>query len=259
MPSTKRRITILHPMSGVLKPGRLTLLLGPPSSGKTTLLKALSGKLPSQQGGDLQARRAAALAHPQACIIPCLGSMQPLRCWRTLADICHNLRTAGSLACACYHATAQPRAAPAKHLVPLIAAKSCVCTMQVNGSITYNGYGFAECVVGRTAAYVDQVDNHIAELTVRETLDFAARVQGAGFGARPVLARMQSTHALCSCPACGQALPKPACWHIVVLLAGGAKVCDGRRCVLHAQTRSTGCASARRSWASSRTGRSTPS
>lgn len=53
---------------------------------------------------------------------------------------------------------------------------------QVTGKVTYNGYGFNECVVGRTAAYVDQVDNHIAELTVRETLDFAARVQGAGFG-----------------------------------------------------------------------------
>jgi ABC-type multidrug transport system ATPase subunit len=56
MPSTKRRITILHSMRGVLKPGRLTLLLGPPSSGKTTLLKALSGKLPGK-GGDLQARK----------------------------------------------------------------------------------------------------------------------------------------------------------------------------------------------------------
>ena len=56
MPSTKRRVTILHPMSGVLKPGRLTLLLGPPSSGKTTLLKALSGKLGAAKGGDLQVR-----------------------------------------------------------------------------------------------------------------------------------------------------------------------------------------------------------
>lgn len=32
-------------MSGVLLPGRLTLLLGPPSCGKTTLLKALAGKM----------------------------------------------------------------------------------------------------------------------------------------------------------------------------------------------------------------------
>ena len=29
----------------VLKPGRLTLLLGPPGSGKSTLLKAIAGKL----------------------------------------------------------------------------------------------------------------------------------------------------------------------------------------------------------------------
>ena len=40
----------------------------------------------------------------------------------------------------------------------------------MKGDVTYNGYGFDECIVGRTAAYVDQNDNHIAELTVRETL-----------------------------------------------------------------------------------------
>ncbi len=45
MPSTKKQISILSGLSGSIKPGRLTLLLGPPSSGKTTLLKALSGKL----------------------------------------------------------------------------------------------------------------------------------------------------------------------------------------------------------------------
>lgn len=32
-------------MSGSIKPCRLTLLLGPPASGKTTLLLALAGKL----------------------------------------------------------------------------------------------------------------------------------------------------------------------------------------------------------------------
>ncbi len=32
-------------VSGVLKPGRLTLLLGPPGSGKTVFLQALSGRL----------------------------------------------------------------------------------------------------------------------------------------------------------------------------------------------------------------------
>ena len=39
------KLVILDGISGVLKPGRITLLLGPPSSGKTTLLKALSGRL----------------------------------------------------------------------------------------------------------------------------------------------------------------------------------------------------------------------
>ncbi|OAY36963.1 pleiotropic drug resistance protein 1 [Manihot esculenta] len=44
-PSRKRPLTILNDVSGVIKPSRMTLLLGPPSSGKTTLLLALAGKL----------------------------------------------------------------------------------------------------------------------------------------------------------------------------------------------------------------------
>ncbi|XP_019252159.1 PREDICTED: pleiotropic drug resistance protein 1-like isoform X2 [Nicotiana attenuata] len=45
LPSKKRQITILKDVSGMIKPCRLTLLLGPPSSGKTTFLLALAGKL----------------------------------------------------------------------------------------------------------------------------------------------------------------------------------------------------------------------
>ncbi|KAF3943211.1 hypothetical protein CMV_030208 [Castanea mollissima] len=43
---TKRtKLTILKDASGIIKPSRMALLLGPPSSGKTTLLLALAGKL----------------------------------------------------------------------------------------------------------------------------------------------------------------------------------------------------------------------
>ncbi|KAJ6964438.1 ABC transporter G family member 31 [Populus alba x Populus x berolinensis] len=97
-------LTILNDISGVVKPGRMTLLLGPPGSGKSTLLLALAGKL-------------------------------------------------------------------AKNL-------------KKSGNITYNGQKFDDFYVQRTSAYISQTDNHIAELTVRETLDFAACWQGAseGFG-----------------------------------------------------------------------------
>lgn len=47
IPSGKRPISILHDISGIIKPCRMTLLLGPPGSGKTTLLLALAGKLDS--------------------------------------------------------------------------------------------------------------------------------------------------------------------------------------------------------------------
>nr|XP_017241624.1 PREDICTED: pleiotropic drug resistance protein 3-like isoform X1 [Daucus carota subsp. sativus] len=43
--STKATINIINEVSGIIKPGRMTLLLGPPGCGKTSLLKALSGNL----------------------------------------------------------------------------------------------------------------------------------------------------------------------------------------------------------------------
>ncbi|GFY97807.1 pleiotropic drug resistance 11 [Actinidia rufa] len=49
-PSKKRKIQILKDVTGVVKPSRMTLLLGPPGAGKTTLLLALAGKL----DGDLR-------------------------------------------------------------------------------------------------------------------------------------------------------------------------------------------------------------
>ncbi|XP_020676453.1 ABC transporter G family member 42 isoform X4 [Dendrobium catenatum] len=39
------KLNILNNISGIIRPSRMTLLLGPPSSGKTTLLLALAGKL----------------------------------------------------------------------------------------------------------------------------------------------------------------------------------------------------------------------
>ncbi|CAA6666048.1 unnamed protein product [Spirodela intermedia] len=43
--SKTTKLTILRDASGIIKPSRMTLLLGPPSSGKTTLLLALAGRL----------------------------------------------------------------------------------------------------------------------------------------------------------------------------------------------------------------------
>ncbi|XP_031399616.1 ABC transporter G family member 31 [Punica granatum] len=98
----RHSLTILNNVSGVIKPGRMTLLLGPPGSGKSTLLLALAGKLD------------------------------------------HGLKK--------------------------------------TGTIKYNGVELNDFCVQRTSAYISQTDNHIGELTVRETFDFAARCQGASEG-----------------------------------------------------------------------------
>ncbi|ETV78381.1 hypothetical protein H257_07941 [Aphanomyces astaci] len=48
---------VLQPMSGIIKPGSMTLILANPGSGKSTFLKALAGKLDQNkkcaQGGDI--------------------------------------------------------------------------------------------------------------------------------------------------------------------------------------------------------------
>jgi ABC-type multidrug transport system ATPase subunit len=76
--------------------GRLTLLLGPPSCGKTTFLKALAGRLREDQ---------------------------------------------------------------------------------FTGSIQYNGHNLSDFVAARTVAFVAQDDNHIPNLTARETVKFAFDIQ----------------------------------------------------------------------------------
>ncbi|CAD6253163.1 unnamed protein product [Miscanthus lutarioriparius] len=98
--SGKRPISILHDISGIVRSNRMSLLLGAPGSGKTSLLLALAGKLDS--------------------------------------------------------------------------------TLKVSGRVTYNGHDMDEFVPQSTSAYIGQHDVHIGEMTVRETLAFAARCQGVG-------------------------------------------------------------------------------
>ncbi|KAL4527487.1 hypothetical protein Ndes2526B_g08823 [Nannochloris sp. 'desiccata'] len=94
-----RPMTILDGVSGVLKPGNLTLLLGPPGSGKSVMMQALSGRLHLHKG------------------------------------------------------------------------------LRQSGLIKYNGVDMDSFVVQRTAGLVDQYDQHIPNLTVAETVKFAADCQ----------------------------------------------------------------------------------
>ncbi|KXZ50445.1 hypothetical protein GPECTOR_16g619 [Gonium pectorale] len=113
-----RPLTILNGLQGRLVPGRLTLLLGPPSCGKSTFMRAITGRL-----------------------IPAHGKL--------------------------------------------------------SGEVRYNGHALDELNVRRTAAYVDQMDVHNPNLTVRETLDFAHACQvglhGAAFDVPAELAAHRIT------------------------------------------------------------------
>ncbi|XP_076915871.1 ABC transporter G family member 32-like [Bidens hawaiensis] len=100
-PGRRTKPSILNDVSGIVRPSRLTLLLGPPSSGKTTLLLALAGRLGHE--------------------------------------------------------------------------------LKLSGKITYNGCELNEFVPQKTCAYVSQQDCHMAEMTVRETLQFAECCQGFGY------------------------------------------------------------------------------
>jgi ABC-type multidrug transport system ATPase subunit len=55
--------------------------------------------------------------------------------------------------------------------------------LQVKGKVTYNGHDLTEFYPERTAVYVEQEDQHMPELTVRETFNFSACCQGAGSNA----------------------------------------------------------------------------
>ena len=57
------------------------------------------------------------------------------------------------------------------------------CGAQVSGRVSYNGHELHEFLPERTAVYVEQEDQHMPELTVRETLNFSARCQGVGSNA----------------------------------------------------------------------------
>ena len=52
--------------------------------------------------------------------------------------------------------------------------------LRIFGDVRYNGRRRGEFVMARAVALVDQIDTHIANLTVRETLCFALKCQVRG-------------------------------------------------------------------------------
>lgn len=71
----------------------------------------------------------------------------------------------------------------------------------ITGDVKYNGKDKSEFVIQRTAGLVDQYDEHIANLTVHETLDFATACQVGKVKGSDHIVKVQSV-VLCLLPPC---------------------------------------------------------
>ena len=70
----------------------------------------------------------------------------------------------------------------------------------ITGDIKYNGKHKSDFVIQRTTGLVDQYDEHIANLTVHETLDFATACQVGKKIPDHTAAALQVSHHSCSVP-----------------------------------------------------------
>ena len=133
----------------------MCLLLGPPGSGKSSLLKILAGKI---RGNKLVQ---VSCTHPYR-VGPHASYLQSSKA--QAEHSCH----------------AEKEKLP--QMANAVASISWTCHVlwQVKGDVLYNGQNFKEFVVERSSGYVEQTDQHYPPLTVRETLDFAAWCQGTG-------------------------------------------------------------------------------
>ncbi|CAI6008518.1 unnamed protein product [Closterium sp. NIES-65] len=169
---SRQRLPILNGCSGILKPGRLTLLLGPPGAGKSTLLQALAGLLPKDVkflafvSRDLL-HSSTATSHHDPLICRVLSHPLTSRHLSLVPPLSIVLLSTPIRVCGL-------SASPPDITSPPYAR-------QASGTVTYNGHEPGEFYLPHTAAYVPQTQAHIGEMTVRETFDFAARMQGPAY------------------------------------------------------------------------------
>ena len=158
-------VPILEGVSGVLKPGRLTLLLGHPGAGKTVLLNALAGQLRGDPTLEAREGRGGQSRGDGTC--PCCSS-------RARCCLARTRR--------CAH-PGPPCPLPPPPLVPHCRTQVTADELSYNGRSLLAGPGGRPLgfVPERAAAVIPPLDSHFGELTVRQTLEFAARVQGSLF------------------------------------------------------------------------------
>ena len=186
----RQRLAILDGISGVLHPGRMTLVLGPPASGKSSLLKALAGLLTPDR--NFKARPPQQDSWSGACSALATSTALFQRSWQAScsmgaagAHVSSSMPEKRGRTRLWYTAlqplwTIEPSTSHDRPSEKHCTSHMALQTAQVKGKVTYNDRELDRFVVHRTAAFMDQQDEHIPCLTVRETLNFSARCQGSG-------------------------------------------------------------------------------
>lgn len=160
------RYQLLHSVSGRFRAGHMTIVLGPSGAGKSMVLQVRCLLSTPCLAGALNRFIASS-----SCKVRCAGAYLMTQ----MSPPCGTRCTVGTS----HRAVLQCDMQACCGVAPAPVA--------ISGSITLNGQPLGACGVHRTARYIDGRDQHLGSLTVRETLVFAAMVQGPRFspGASP--------------------------------------------------------------------------
>jgi energy-coupling factor transporter ATP-binding protein EcfA2 len=209
--TTTHSVKLLDNVSGVIRPGTMTLLLGAPGAGKSSLLKALTGRLKNQADlkGDVTYSGLTVKGLSEAGL--------------HLGQLVQYVSQARVAASSMLHATCRSR--HGRCVVSAAYHFQC-CALDGPRRAPGDRYCWHMCCISTCSAacVLPQLDEHFPHLTVDETLMFVARNALANTDEAGVRARVDEISALLHLKARAAAALTNAClraarviWNWVVL------------------------------------------